>query len=237
MAAGDGTSRDVAAVKPTVIIPVLGEHDLLERCVRSLDGHVSRLIIIDNGDALERDTVCEWISDAQVYVWRMPVALSVAASWNLGIKASPFDDGWLLLNSDAWFPEGLPSEYVALSHPDRIVLAGAPPWCCAWIGSEVVRRVGLFCERFHPAYFEDNDYERRAHIVGIEVIHSDVNVMHENSSTLARNPHYAMRNAKTFANNQAFYDYRWANLSADGLPHTHEWSLTTRIRNAWEILE
>ena len=108
MAAGDGTASDVAAVKPTVVIPVLGEHDLLERCVRSLDGHVSRLIIIDNGDALEQATVCEWISDAQVYVWRMPVALSVAASWNLGIKASPFDDGWLLLNSDAWFPDGLP---------------------------------------------------------------------------------------------------------------------------------
>jgi GT2 family glycosyltransferase len=237
LAAGDGTSRDVAPVKPTVIIPVLGAHDLLERCIRSLNGYASRIIIIDNGDALDRDAVTEWISGADVYVWRMPTALSVAASWNLGIKATPFEDGWLLLNSDAWFPDGLSAEYADSLSFDRIVLAGAPPWCCAWIGSEVVRRVGLFCERFHPAYFEDNDYERRAHIVGMEILHSDANVMHENSSTLARNPHYATRNAKTFATNQAFYDYRWANLSADGLPQSHEWSLTTRVRNAWEIIE
>ncbi len=227
----------MAPMKPTVIIPVLGEHDLLERCVRSLDGHISRLVIIDNGDALEQSRVESWISGVQIYVWRMPTALSVAASWNLGIKTSPFDDGWLLLNSDAWFPDGFSDEYAASLSFDRIVLAGSPPWCCAWIGSEVVRRVGLFCERFHPAYFEDNDYERRARIVGMEVVYSDENVAHDNSSTLARNPHYAMRNGATFILNQAFYEHRWANVDADGLPKPAEWNLSTRIRNAWEKLD
>jgi GT2 family glycosyltransferase len=48
-------------------------------------------------------------------------------------------------------------------HPDRDTSDRFNlEWACAWIGSEVVKDVGLFCEAFHPAYFEDNDYERRA---------------------------------------------------------------------------
>jgi GT2 family glycosyltransferase len=117
---------------------------------------------------------------------------------------------------------------------DRIVLAGAPPWCCAWIGREVVQRVGLFCERFHPAYFEDNDYEQRARIMGIPVEYSSVDVRHDNSSTLNRNPEYQAHNARTFAANQAYMQYRWANVAADGLPTTVEWDLATRVRNGWE---
>jgi len=221
----------------TVVIPVLGQHDLLERCVRSLSRRVDTLIIVDNGDELEEGMVRSWLDDddpMRVYVWRMPNGLSVAGSWNLGIKAMPYSPGWLLLNSDAWFPDDSLEEYTSELQPDRIVLAGSPPWCCAWIGREVVQRVGLFCERFHPAYFEDNDYEQRARIMGIPVEYSSVDVRHDNSSTLERNPEYQAHNARTFAANHAYMQYRWANVHADGLPTTAEWDLATRVRNGWE---
>jgi GT2 family glycosyltransferase len=222
---------------PVVVIPVLGQHDLLERCVKSLVWCVDTLILVDNGDELEEATVRSWLDDddpMRVYVWRMPNGLSVAGSWNLGIKAMPYSPGWLLLNSDAWFAHDPFEEYVRELEPDRIVLAGSPPWCCAWIGRDVVQRVGLFCERFHPAYFEDNDYEQRARIMGIPVEYSSVDVRHDNSSTLERNPEYQAHNARTFAANQAYMQYRWANVEADGLPATADWDLATRVRNGWE---
>jgi hypothetical protein len=222
---------------PVVVIPVLGQHDLLERCIRSLRNSVQTLIIIDNGNELSEKKILSWLEwddPMRVYVWRMPTGLSVAGSWNLGIKATPYAPGWLLLNSDAWFPEDPLEEYAHELLPDRIILAGAPPWCCAWIGREVVQRVGLFCERFHPAYFEDNDYEQRARIMSIPVEYSTVNVRHDNSSTLHRNPEYQAHNARTFAANQAYMQYRWANVTADGLPATVEWDLATRVRNGWE---
>ena len=222
---------------PTVIIPVLGEHDLLERCVRSLRKSVQTLIIIDNGDELSKSKIMSWLEwddPMRVYVWRMPYGLSVAGSWNLGIKAMPYSDGWLLLNSDAWFPKGTLEAYAESLRTDHIMLAGSPPWCCAWIGRDVVQRVGLFCERFHPAYFEDNDYEQRARIMGLSVEYSSVNVQHDNSSTLGRNEEYQKKNARTFAANQAYLQYRWANVAADGLPMPAEWDLFTRIRNGWE---
>jgi GT2 family glycosyltransferase len=222
---------------PTVIIPVLGQHDLLERCVRSLRKSVQTLIIIDNGDELSKNKIMSWLEwddPMRVYVWRMPYGLSVAGSWNLGIKAMPYSDGWLLLNSDAWFPKGTLEAYAESLRTDHIMLAGAPPWCCAWIGRDVVQRVGLFCERFHPAYFEDNDYEQRARIMGLPVEYSSVDVQHDNSSTLGRNEEYQKKNARTFAANQAYLQYRWANVAADGLPMPAEWDLFTRIRNGWE---
>ena len=222
---------------PVVIIPVLGQHDLLERCVRSLRNNVETLIIIDNGDELHEKQILSWLESddpMRVYVWRMPNGLSVAGSWNLGIKATPFAPGWLLLNSDAWFPAHTIETYAEDLRSDRIVLAGAPPWCCAWIGRDVVQRVGLFCERFHPAYFEDNDYEQRARIIGVPIEYSTVDVQHDNSSTLHQNAEYQSCNNRTFSANRAYLKYRWANVLADGLPAPAEWDLQTRVRNGWE---
>ena len=142
---------------------------------------------------------------------------------------------WIILNSDAYFEPGQLEVFYKDCNPDSITLTETNPgWCCAWIGREVVQRVGLFCERFHPAYFEDNDYEQRARIMSIPVEYSTVNVQHDNSSTLERNPEYQAHNARTFAANEAYMQYRWANVQADGLPATAEWDLATRVRNGWE---
>ena len=164
----------------------------------------------------------------------MPEPLSVAASWNLGIKTTPSSPtGWLLLNSDAWFHDGAFDAFELATSTEKITLGGQPGWCCAFIGTSVVSRVGLFCERFHPAYMEDVDYERRAILHGIEVTHSDALIGHDNSSTIAANPEWSRKNAQTHAANHAFYEYRWANVTANGLPLTHEWSLDTTRLQAW----
>lgn len=221
----------------TIIIPVLNRYDLLDRCVATI-GEARTLVVIDNGNCLD-DNGMFWKHDGllrgvdRVVVIPSLTNLGVATSWNLGIKMTPESNGWLLLNSDAHFGSDAFNQLAGEVAPDRIVLAGDPPWCCAWIGSDVVRRVGLFCERFYPAYMEDLDYERRARICGIDVVRSDANVFHDNSSTIASNETLAALNRKTHAANMAFFNHRWANVESDGLPATHEWSLTTRLAQSW----
>jgi len=211
-----------------VIIPVLNRYDLLTRCLESLPSKLEHVLIIDNGDTLSTEPY------RRERILRMPSNLGVATSWNLGIKAYPHEEGWLFLNSDAYFPtlhdwETLDAE----AHNENIVLAGTPGWCCAWIGAEVVRRVGVFCERYYPAYMEDVDYEQRARHHGINIITSEAHIHHDNSSTIQSDPRIAAANERTHSANHAYHQYRWANLQPDGLPADAEWSLCTRRLNEW----
>ncbi len=98
---------------------------------------------------------------AKRYVWRFPHNLGVPTSWNLGIKATPFESWWMVANFDVCFPAGALAQFAEQSGEDRVVLSGeAATWCVFTIGSRVVERVGLFDEGMHPAYFEDADYAR-----------------------------------------------------------------------------
>lgn len=220
---------------PVIVIPVLNRYDLLERCIGSFDYPVGTLIVIDNGGMASR-TYCPWFIDRQhiddYRILSMPTNLGVATSWNLGIKMTPYsDDGWLLLNSDTWFEPGALEQFHNDCSPDSITFAGHPGWCCAHIGRNVVAKIGLFCENFHPAYFEDNDYERRAQAHGIPLVFSTAKVNHDNSSTLRSEEKYAANNAFTFQANQQLYIDRWA----DGTPPPHqEWDLARRIHLGWD---
>jgi GT2 family glycosyltransferase len=213
----------------TVIIPVLNGYDKLERCLASLADTVTNVLVIDNGDGLDPALA------RNVRVLQMPSNLGVPQSWNLGIKLYPHEPGWLLLNHDAWFsdPEAWHA-FEADCATDRITLAGAPPWCCAWIGRDVVDRVGLFCELFYPAYMEDVDYEQRAKILHIDVVTSRAKVEHQNSSTIRTDTTLRRFNDATHARNLAIFRERWQYLTQLGVPQESEWSLRVRRENAWD---
>lgn len=221
----------------TVVIPVLNRYDLLERAITSLPEHVN-VLVIDNGgeyDDLDYRDKSKWRHrDGDVRVLNLPSNLGVPASWNLGIKLYPFEPGWLLLNSDAWFDADAFGAFDEQCEDDAILLAGAPPWCCAWIGRGVVDRVGLFCEAFYPAYNEDVDYEERARRLGVPVFYSDALVHHENSSTIRSDAALRQLNALTHQRNNDVYAARWHGLADHETPAPLEWSLQMRMANAWD---
>jgi GT2 family glycosyltransferase len=222
----------------TVIIPVLNRYDLLERAIGSL-GEVERLVIIDNGDNLGDEDLDLWRSDGQMegigktYLLTMPSNLGVATSWNLGIKATPESDGWLLLNSDAYFTDGGFSVFAGETEGVDVLQAGRPPWCCTWISSRAIAEVGLFCERFYPAYCEDMDWQRRAQVCGIGFAGSSAHVQHDNSSTIEASPNLKAHNARTHAANAGYFDERWDGLADNELPRDADWRLATRLANSW----
>jgi len=219
---------------PVIIIPVLNRYDLLDRCLRSIDYPVETLIIIDNGG---QSTLHDWpwVIDRRMvknyHVWSMPTNLGVAPSWNIGIKATPHADGWIILNSDAFFEPGQLEVFYNDCKPDSVTLTEAQPgWCCAWIGSEVVAKVGLFSECYVPAYFEDNDFQERAKRLNVPFWTSDAGIVHDNSSTLLSAPELQEKNAKSFAANGALHAMRWQS----GLPDAGHWDLTRRRELGWD---
>jgi GT2 family glycosyltransferase len=216
---------------PVLIVPVLTDAARLFAMLDSIDYPVKTLVVIDNGapvsstklTALNRQHI------GRRYLWRMPSNLGVATSWNLGIKATPFAPWWLVANYDLTWPPGVLERFAAASSPERVAVSGeAAQWCAFTIGEQVIKRVGLFDEGIHPAYWEDLDYERRCTAQGVTITRTGLPVGHRNSSTIAAG--YADRNRVTFATNAARANQR---ANAGDLT-SGEWSLTTRRALSWD---
>jgi GT2 family glycosyltransferase len=210
-----------------LIVPVLNRYDLLQRMLDSVDVPVDHLLIIDNG--LGTDTL--EISDkfAKVTHLRMPANLGVAGSWNLGIKSFPYAHRWFIVSNDVIFQPGS-LEKLSQARRDEITLtADAPNWQAFALGDEAVTDIGLFDEcGFYPAYFEDNDYIRRAQFVGVNIRKLDIDLHHDNSSTIKSG--YQSKNDKTFFANQRYYQSKIdANDYSSGT-----YSLEIRRANGWE---
>lgn len=204
---------------PVMIVPILAGPEIMSNMLDTIDHKVQHLILIDNGDCLEDLPSNEHILRTSVI--KMPANLGVAGSWNLGIKAAPFAPWWLIANFDITWPPGSLKMFAQESSTDQIVLSRCEqPWSAFALGENIVRRVGLFDEGFHPAYFEDNDYARRC---SNEIIRpSAIPVQHANSSTLAA-ADYGEKNNRTYLSNLDYFQGGGGG-----------WILDRRRANSWD---
>jgi GT2 family glycosyltransferase len=214
-----------------LIVPVLNRYDLLNRMLASVDVPVAHLLVIDNGASVMAEPLELQLNDnfAKVTHLRMPANLGVAGSWNLGIKSFPYANRWFIVSNDVVFRPGA-LEKLATARRDEITLtADAPNWQAFVLGDEAVTDLGLFDEcGFYPAYFEDNDYMRRAAFAGVNIRKLDIDVSHDNSSTIKAG--YQSKNDKTFFANQRLYQAK-----VDSNDYTAgTYSLDIRRENGWE---
>jgi GT2 family glycosyltransferase len=213
------------AMMENLIVPVLNRYDLLQKMLDSVDVPVDHLLVIDNGSGADL-----FFSDkfANVTVLAMPANQGVAGSWNLGIKSFPYAHRWFIVSNDVVFEPGA-LEQLAQARRDEITLTGdAPHWQAFALGDEAVSDIGLFDESLFPAYFEDNDYMRRAEFVGVNIRRLELKLTHANSSTIKAG--YLDKNAKTFASNDRYYQSKIANNDYT----SGSWSLDIRRENGWE---
>jgi GT2 family glycosyltransferase len=147
----------------------------------------------------------------------------------LGIKSFPYAQRWFIVSNDVVFEPGA-LEKLSQARRDEITLTGsAPHWQAFALGDEAVSDLGLFDEcGFFPAYFEDNDYMRRAEFAGVNVRRVELALSHDNSSTIKAG--YQDKNNKTFFANQRLYEAKIAsNDYSAGV-----YSLDIRRENGWE---
>jgi len=212
-----------------MIVPVLTRYDLLDRMIKSINYPIKDLVIVDNG-AKQQDwspTWNQWVS--KVWHLKFPSNLGVPGSWNLGIKSLPFADYWLVTNFDVeWGGDSL-KMFQELSRKDKLILSnGSPAWCAFSLGWEVVEKVGLFYESFVPAYFEDNDYQRRCENQNVEVLSSFIPLAHDNSSTLKAG--FQKENNLSFEANSQYNEYKIKTKDfTEG-----RWSIKRRRQLSWD---
>jgi GT2 family glycosyltransferase len=214
-----------------LIVPVLNRYDLLQRMVGSVDVRVDHLLVIDNGASVMAEPLELKVGDnfAKVTHLRMPANLGVAGSWNLGIKSFPYAQRFFIASNDVVFAPGALAKLAEAKRDEITVTASAPYWQAFALGDEAVSSLGLFDEcGFFPAYFEDNDYMRRAEFAGVNVRRLDLDLSHDNSSTIKAG--YQEKNSKTFFANQRLYEAKIArNDYSAGV-----YSLDIRRENGWE---
>jgi GT2 family glycosyltransferase len=212
-----------------LIVPVLNRYDLLQRMLNSVDVPVDHLLIIDNGASHQTALTLDLGDNfKKVTHLPMPANLGVSGSWNLGIKSFPYAQRWFIVSNDVVFEPGA-LEQLSQARRDEITLTGdAPHWQAFALGDEAVSDIGLFDESLFPAYFEDNDYSRRAEFVGVNIRLLDIKIRHDNSSTIKAG--YMEKNAVTYSRNEKHYQSKIDSndYSAGG------WSLDIRRENGWE---
>jgi GT2 family glycosyltransferase len=208
-----------------LIVPVLNRYDLLQRMLDSVDVPVEHLLVIDNGTGSELTFGQNF---KRVTVLDLPANQGVAGSWNLGIKSFPYAQRWFIVSNDVVFEQGA-LEQLSKARRDEITLtARFPHWQAFALGDEAVNDIGLFDESLFPAYFEDNDYSRRAEFVGVNIRRLELKISHDNSSTIKAG--YQDKNAITFANNDRYYQRKIENNDYTA----GSWSLEIRRANGWE---
>lgn len=212
---------------PLIGVPTLTRHDLCDRMLASIDYPVQDLIVVDNKPDSWEPIKPELVE--RIHHIRLPQNLGVAGSWNLIVKCSPFAPSWVIVNDDIVFQPGALETMAGSLRSDALqFFAVSPKWAAFAIGEDVVKKVGLFSELFHPAYFEDNDMERRVMAQGFDMEMVNALVDHDNSSTLKSG--FDIQNHKSFKVNGETHRAREANQVMTG----GEWDLLTRRELSWD---
>jgi GT2 family glycosyltransferase len=215
-------------VIPNLTVPTLTRHDLLGRMLGTVDVHVGHLLVIDNsGDGFV-------VPDGpwgRVSVLPMPGNLGVAASWNLAIRTFFRDDVVFVSADDVMLPFGALSGLAEVASAETLTLSATwPYWCLFAVGQRFVERVGLFDERFYPAYHEDKEMEWRAGERGGGIVMSNVHVLHDNASTLnTPGRQWGGRKAESESVNKLLLEAK-----QDGWDREPAWSAYRWRMQAWE---
>lgn len=193
---------------PVLIVPILNRPELLDAMLASIDYPVDQIIVIDNGGV---------VGDlANAHVIRLPHNIGVAASWNLGIKASPFAPWWCIVNSDITFGPGDLERLDAAVNPRANAIYYTLGMAGFAVTYHAIDAVGFWDEAIHPAYDEDIDWQRRARLVGTLEVDTGFTGTHVGSATIMANPYLRVLNGRTHTANDAYYAAKWGGWKQGG---------------------
>lgn len=190
---------------PVVGIPYISDFDLLEKCIQSLPmDSYEKVHIVDNSNLYGAIT---YPTNPKVYITRPHHNIGVAASWNNIIKWNPQARWWFIVNADVSFvPEDLVALESAMRLHEVVYMNGMSAF---GVRASAIQKVGWFDENFIPGYFEDNDWDYRARLMGVHIEHMPASVEHYGSATIRKNSRYAIENNRTFPLNQRYYVDKW----------------------------
>jgi len=194
---------------PVLIAPVVGHVEKLEATLASVDEPVGRTVIVDmTPDGLKLD--------GALHI-RPLISLGLAGALNAAISQTP-DAPWWLFVTDIVFGPGDLAEiaylveqdagpvFVTGDRKDERMLRNA----YGALNVACVERVGLFDEwAFYPLYYDDDDWERRCALGGVEWVEYNGQIRHERSLTIRGDRDAYQGNVRTFPQNLRRYVEKW----------------------------
>lgn len=229
---------------PVIIVPILTESQRLTDLLDSIDHPVGKVVVIDNGDIIDPFLGGHRMAEYKIRVIKPGHNLGVAASWNLGIKATPRAPWWLISNHDITFGPGDLSRLEAAVEPRANAVTYALGMAAFAVTPPAMQAVGFWDENIHPAYDEDLDWQRRARLIGTIEQEAGFTGTHAGSATIMSDPLLRAVNGRTHPANDAYYAAKWGGSKQGGesysTPFNHgghvgDWRLDiNRLRDqAW----
>jgi hypothetical protein len=199
--------------------------ELLERCFTSWINHVPKYV--DKG-VLWQGQNQEMVKPIDKFNKHLEVAMrrqnnwGVAGGWNILLREAFYNrnyDGVVIVGSDTQFLNGFWDSFATdLGKYDFI--ESSHQFNCFYMSKDCFDIVGSFDENFYPAYVEDDDYRirlQKAKIVYTVNKGSKRLLLHDHSSTVRRNPKYALSSFKTFPMNKEYMTKKWGGVQ-DSVP-------------------
>lgn len=218
-------------VLPLVGVAVLNGAAHLQRLLASLDVPIDTLAIVDQSAGRDDPASRQLRTELQrlerrglpgvnsIRLARPFANAGVAAAWNQILLSFPHAPLALIVNHDVEFAPGVLAEALERLDPNQpqfMALLPAEHAFSAFVITALAWDVvGLFDERYYPAYCEDLDYRDRL-LSHPAVQRIDGSFAHEpmlrrnpqHSRTIADDPALAKANAHSFALNRLWYSHR-----------------------------
>lgn len=167
-----------------------------------------------------------------VHVTQHETNRGLARSWNDGLfmAQSLGADYNMLVHDDAYVTKGDLDilREAADGADDRVYMISGTGWdnhykerrdqlqsLCV-ITPSALRHIGAFDVNFHPIYYEDMDYYRRAELLGMHRLCVPANIYHEGSASLYNGGvDDKTKHSKRFNLNRSYYIRKWGGTPGD----------------------
>lgn len=227
-------------MKLLIAIPTLNGAERVHRLLEDIQASVLPrvidrvdVLVIDNGRCLGSRTTP---SGLEIVVPRYN--LGVAASWNLAMRrARNTEAGLLIANDDIRLgPHAIEQLVHAIMYSaEAFIIAGPAKHvfsCFILDATRALVNVGEFDEQFYPAYWEDNDYEHRLKLAGLDILHvPDLDgFVHHGSATKRQMSNNALAAFdRQYARSRELYIAKWGGTPPRGELFTRPYD-TARLR-------
>jgi GT2 family glycosyltransferase len=220
---------------PLLAIPVLNRYDLLDKNLELIDFPIKEILIINNGP----EAYTPKRKDLNIRVLNLPSNLGMSGSWNLTIKLYPHEKYWLFSSADThWTPGSLKKFYD--NSGESKMISSTEGFSCFSLGENVVRKIGLFDEKFYPYVYEDDDYRERLERLikrdgstGLEYHHNFVEVITPSgrAQTIESDENLKNRYSMTLRKNKEYYLLK----ESEDFLNMGYWDIDVRRSQEWLI--
>jgi GT2 family glycosyltransferase len=220
---------------PLLAIPVLNRYDLLDKNLELIDFPIKEILIINNGP----EAYTPKRKDLNIRVLNLPSNLGMSGSWNLTIKLYPHEKYWLFSSADThWTPGSLKKFYD--NSGESKMISSTEGFSCFSLGENVVRKIGLFDEKFYPYVYEDDDYRERLERLikrdgstGLEYHHNFVEVITPSgrAQTIESDENLKNRYSMTLRKNREYYLLK----ESEDFLNMGSWDIDVRRSQEWLI--